>query len=196
MRSSDWISDVCSSDLSRDSRRSDKPSSPVLLVRVQGVLPARSDVRRDASHQFRLVRSQKRASSVPRGSKAMVRRSGPRRRARARRIGRNHDHRPQDLKDDHMCGIAGYLNLDRASASARLVCEMAGMVAHRGPDDAGVYVDGPVALGHRRLSIIDLSSAGHQPMATSDGRYVIASNGEIYNHKSEEHTSELQSLKR
>ncbi|TFH41108.1 MAG: hypothetical protein E4H01_15460, partial [Lysobacterales bacterium] len=64
-----------------------------------------------------------------------------------------------------------------------VVRAMAGMIAHRGPDDSGSYVDGPLALGHRRLSIIDLSSAGHQPMATSDGRYVIAYNGEIYNFK-------------
>lgn len=60
---------------------------------------------------------------------------------------------------------------------------MATMIAHRGPDDFGSYIDGPLALGHRRLSIIDLSPAGHQPMATADGRYVIAYNGEIYNYR-------------
>lgn len=58
---------------------------------------------------------------------------------------------------------------------------MTDAIAHRGPDDDGIYVDGPVGLGHRRLSIIDLSSLGRQPMATSDGRYVLTYNGEIYN---------------
>src|SRR5262249_42400545 len=55
-------------------------------------------------------------------------------------------------------------------------------LAHRGPDDAGIYVDTQGAtLGHRRLSIIDLSSAGHQPMVSANERYVIVFNGEIYN---------------
>ena len=53
---------------------------------------------------------------------------------------------------------------------------------HRGPDDQGTFFDGRVALGHNRLSILDLSSAGHQPMHSSSGRYIIAFNGEIYNH--------------
>jgi asparagine synthase (glutamine-hydrolysing) len=58
------------------------------------------------------------------------------------------------------------------------------MLSHRGPDDHGEWVDGPcgIALGHRRLSILDLSPAGHQPMVSRNGRYVIAFNGEIYNH--------------
>lgn len=55
------------------------------------------------------------------------------------------------------------------------------MVAHRGPDGDGYYVDGPAGLGHRRLSIIDLTDAASQPMATTDGRYVLTYNGEIYN---------------
>ncbi|MEI2700403.1 MAG: hypothetical protein V9E94_19490 [Microthrixaceae bacterium] len=61
---------------------------------------------------------------------------------------------------------------------------MADTLRHRGPDDAGVWVDAAagVALGHRRLSILDLSPLGHQPMLSRDGRWVIAYNGEIYNH--------------
>ena len=65
-----------------------------------------------------------------------------------------------------------------------MVQEMAAAIAHRGPNDAGVWVDtdARIALGHRRLSIVDLSPAGHQPMLSGSGRYVIAFNGEIYNH--------------
>jgi asparagine synthase (glutamine-hydrolysing) len=61
---------------------------------------------------------------------------------------------------------------------------MAFAIRHRGPDDAGAWVDASagVALGHARLAILDLSAAGHQPMFGSGGRYVIAFNGEIYNH--------------
>ncbi len=58
---------------------------------------------------------------------------------------------------------------------------MTDVLGHRGPDGEGHFIDGPAALGHRRLAIIDLSSAGHQPMATADGRYVITYNGEVYN---------------
>lgn len=66
-----------------------------------------------------------------------------------------------------------------------LVTRMALAIRHRGPDDAGTWVDAQagVALGHRRLSIVDLSPAGHQPMASAGGRFVIAFNGEIYNHQ-------------
>lgn len=80
--------------------------------------------------------------------------------------------------------------MDGSSASARVVRSMATMIAHRGPDDEGVYTKGAIALGHRRLSIIDLSSAAHQPMASKDGRYVLVYNGEIYNFQ--ELRSELQ----
>lgn len=63
----------------------------------------------------------------------------------------------------------------------RLVEGMRDAITHRGPDDAGSWVDGAVAFGHRRLSIVDLSALGHQPMASPDGRYVICYNGEVYN---------------
>ncbi|MDO9372333.1 MAG: asparagine synthase (glutamine-hydrolyzing), partial [Gammaproteobacteria bacterium] len=82
-----------------------------------------------------------------------------------------------------MCGIAGIRGEPGANASAAVEAMTAALV-HRGPDDSGVWVDAAagVALGHRRLSILDLSSAGHQPMSSHCSRYVIAFNGEIYNH--------------
>ena len=88
-----------------------------------------------------------------------------------------------------MCGITGILNLDGAPASQPSVERMADAIIHRGPDGYGYWVDGPVALGHRRLSIIDLSDHGRQPMQTADGRYIITYNGEIYNYR--ELTAEL-----
>lgn len=85
-----------------------------------------------------------------------------------------------------MCGLTGFwptthFPVDAAQAIAN---NMADGIVNRGPDDAGVWVDGNtgMALAHRRLSILDLSLAGHQPMVSSSGRYVIAFNGEIYNH--------------
>jgi asparagine synthase (glutamine-hydrolysing) len=85
-----------------------------------------------------------------------------------------------------MCGLVGFLGdgvrRDREAASAVLE-HMADTIVSRGPDDFGVWADDPdIGLAHRRLSIIDLSSAGHQPMVCASGRYVIAFNGEIYNH--------------
>src|SRR5688572_22343829 len=61
---------------------------------------------------------------------------------------------------------------------------MSGALAHRGPDDQGIWIDEPagVGFGHRRLSVVDLSPAGHQPMSSKNGRYVLTYNGEIYNH--------------
>jgi len=85
-----------------------------------------------------------------------------------------------------MCGFAGFLlgqpgGLDDPEA---LATRMANAIAHRGPDDSGAWADAQagIALGHRRLSIVDLSPAGHQPMASASGRFVMAFNGEIYNH--------------
>jgi asparagine synthase (glutamine-hydrolysing) len=80
-----------------------------------------------------------------------------------------------------MCGIAGILCRDSAPASAVAIRSMTDAIAHRGPDGEGHFVEGPLALGHRRLSIIDLTDAGSQPMETADGRYLIVYNGEIYN---------------
>lgn len=86
-----------------------------------------------------------------------------------------------------MCGFGGFWNPWDGSAggdgSARIAAEMACALAHRGPDDQGTWVDADagLALGHRRLSIVDLSPEGHQPMASRSGRYVVAFNGEIYN---------------
>lgn len=87
-----------------------------------------------------------------------------------------------------MCGIAGLLTFDSAISRQQLhgIAESMGTsLRHRGPDDEGIWIDpeAPVALVHRRLSIVDLSPAGHQPMISSDGRFVITYNGEIYNHE-------------
>ena len=82
-----------------------------------------------------------------------------------------------------MCGIAGFVAPGLSAAAERDLSAMTDAIAYRGPDGAGRWIDeqGGVALGHRRLAIIDLSSAGHQPMASASGRYVITYNGEIYN---------------
>ncbi len=86
-----------------------------------------------------------------------------------------------------MCGIAGFLGTgplspEAASSTAR---GMADRLAHRGPDDAGVWLDpgAGAALAHRRLAVVDLSPAGHQPMRSASGQRVIVFNGEIYNHR-------------
>ncbi len=85
-----------------------------------------------------------------------------------------------------MCGITGIINLDTFTMeSLRKIClQMTNSLRHRGPDDAGAWTDsqGLVALGHRRLSILDLSPEGHQPMLSATGRFVISYNGEVYNY--------------
>lgn len=84
-----------------------------------------------------------------------------------------------------MCGLAGFLSPGSLTPDeARRVCRMAAVLHHRGPDDSGTWVDGAagIALAHRRLSVLDLSPAGHQPMVSPSGRFVIVFNGEIYNH--------------
>ncbi len=81
-----------------------------------------------------------------------------------------------------MCGINGIFSLKNRSEDYRTAIGlMNAALAHRGPNDEGVFSGGGVALGHRRLSIIDLSRAGHQPMRSADGRFIIVYNGEIYN---------------
>lgn len=82
-----------------------------------------------------------------------------------------------------MCGIAGIVRLDGEAVSPPLIRAMAQTLRHRGPDAAGFHVDGPVALGHQRLKIIDLSEAAAQPMANGDGSVWIVFNGEIYNYR-------------
>ena len=82
-----------------------------------------------------------------------------------------------------MCGICGKLQFDlQARVSPALVKAMADTISHRGPDDEGYYVSGPIGLGFRRLSIIDLNT-GHQPISNEDGSVWIVFNGEIYNYK-------------
>ena len=80
-----------------------------------------------------------------------------------------------------MCGIAGIVELRGDAVSPAILQRMTNAIAHRGPDGEGHWIDGPVGIGHRRLAIIDLSPAGHQPMISSDHRHVISYNGEIYN---------------
>jgi len=81
-----------------------------------------------------------------------------------------------------MCGIVGYWN--KRGADSSIVERMANQIGHRGPDDAGIWLDegSGLALAHRRLSIIDLSLAGHQPMVSPCERFTLVFNGEIYNH--------------
>lgn len=83
-----------------------------------------------------------------------------------------------------MCGIAGkyYFANDR-KVDPEIALAMADVMSHRGPDDSGIYSSGSVALGFRRLSILDLSEAGHQPMCNEDGKIWVVFNGEIYNYK-------------
>jgi asparagine synthase (glutamine-hydrolysing) len=82
-----------------------------------------------------------------------------------------------------MCGLTGFVCQSNVDLE-RKITSMSLRLAHRGPDDSGIWVDDNlgVALGHRRLSILDLSPQGHQPMISSSGRFIIAYNGEIYNH--------------
>ncbi len=90
-----------------------------------------------------------------------------------------------------MCGFAGELRFDGRAADVGAVAAMTGCLVHRGPDGEGIWAQGRVALGHRRLSIIDLSSAGSQPMVDSPLGLTIAFNGCIYNYK--QLRSELES---
>jgi len=82
-----------------------------------------------------------------------------------------------------MCGIAGIYNLADKPVPAEQVRGMCDLIRHRGPDDSGMWIDGPVGLGHRRLSIIDLSPRGRNPMPNEDETLWIIFNGEIYNYR-------------
>ena len=91
-----------------------------------------------------------------------------------------------------MCGIAGILNLNGEPVDASVLQLMTEAIEHRGPDGEGQWIENNVGFGHRRLSIIDLSDNGKQPMHSSSGRFVITYNGEVYNFK--ELRNELQIL--
>lgn len=81
-----------------------------------------------------------------------------------------------------MCGISGIINLNKKPVQENELRLMMQKMKHRGPDDEGLYIDHNIGLGFVRLSILDLSPAGHQPMHSNDGRYVIVYNGEVYNY--------------
>lgn len=82
-----------------------------------------------------------------------------------------------------MCGINGVIHTNHVKVDAERFYYMRDVLEHRGPDDKGAFFNEHVALGHRRLSIIDTSSNGHQPFRSADGRYTIVFNGEIYNYQ-------------
>ncbi len=81
-----------------------------------------------------------------------------------------------------MCGICGIINIDGSPVPPVAIQQMMQQLKHRGPDDQGYFIDKNIGLGHLRLSIIDLSSAGHQPMFSPDKRYCLIYNGEVYNY--------------
>ena len=81
-----------------------------------------------------------------------------------------------------MCGITGIINYNNKKVSKQSLLSMLNEIRHRGPDDDGIYIDDNVGLGFVRLSILDLTTAGHQPMQDRSGRYTIIHNGEVYNY--------------
>jgi asparagine synthase (glutamine-hydrolysing) len=93
-----------------------------------------------------------------------------------------------------MCGICGMMRLDPSAGppDVKLVERMTNVLAHRGPDDCGIWRDEQIALGSRRLAVIDLSPAGHQPMSNEDGSIQIVLNGEIYNFRELKKRFELE----
>ena len=91
-----------------------------------------------------------------------------------------------------MCGIVGLINLNSVAVAPPILKRMTDEIAHRGPDGEGHWIEGNVGLGHRRLAILDLSPAGHQPMVSADHRFVLTYNGEIYNFR--ELRAELQAI--
>src|SRR5499426_2662781 len=91
-----------------------------------------------------------------------------------------------------MCGIAGIWRLDGQRVDRETLVSMRDELVHRGPNDRGIYIDSDLGLGHTRLSIIDLSSSGHQPMANEAEDLWLVYNGEIYNFQTLR--AELESL--
>ncbi len=81
-----------------------------------------------------------------------------------------------------MCGINGIIYFNNQSATEEPIKNMMSIIKHRGPDDEGMFLEDNVGLGFVRLSIIELSSAGHQPMFSHDKRYIMVFNGEIFNY--------------
>jgi asparagine synthase (glutamine-hydrolysing) len=81
-----------------------------------------------------------------------------------------------------MCGIAGKLYFNSSQAVfEEEIKKMTGELAHRGPDDSGTFINGNIGLGHKRLAIIDLSAAGHEPMSDNTNKIFLTFNGEVYN---------------
>ncbi len=91
-----------------------------------------------------------------------------------------------------MCGVTGILNLNGEPVSPVILRKMTDAIAHRGPDGEGYFCDSAMGLGHRRLAIIDLSAAAHQPMLSRDGQVAITYNGEVFNFR--ELRAELEAL--
>ncbi|MDD5680952.1 MAG: asparagine synthetase B, partial [Candidatus Omnitrophica bacterium] len=91
-----------------------------------------------------------------------------------------------------MCGIAGIYRPGQESIERGLIKKMTDAIAHRGPDGEGHFIDRDIALGHRRLAVLDLTPAGNQPMLTADRQLVVSYNGEIYNFR--ELRRELENL--
>ncbi|MGH7718499.1 MAG: asparagine synthase (glutamine-hydrolyzing) [Gemmatimonadaceae bacterium] len=91
-----------------------------------------------------------------------------------------------------MCGFAGMVRTDGGPAERAVIERMSDVIQHRGPDDSGIYLSGPVGFSFRRLSILDLTPTGHQPMISDDGQLALVFNGEIYNYI--ELRRELESL--
>ena len=81
-----------------------------------------------------------------------------------------------------MCGLTGILCSEPNNNISSYVSKMNSFLTHRGPDDDGIWYEENIGLGHRRLAILDLSISGAQPMHSNCGRYVLAYNGEVYNH--------------
>lgn len=80
-----------------------------------------------------------------------------------------------------MCGICGIINFDGKPVEESIIKKMMVKIKHRGPDDEGIFINDNIGFGFVRLSILDLSSLGHQPMFDDTGRYMIIHNGEVYN---------------